>query len=165
MSPRKGNDPAFPRLSHHPCPVTVVVHDEAHCVPWGNDFRPEYAQPPPCGTLLPHVPVIALTATADPATQADIVKQLALRNASVFLGSFERENLHYRGPAWHTQRMARILRFLRDHPGEAGIIYCLSRKSTEQVAEQLRNEGYSAAHYHAKLDWTGTRPRPGGFSA
>lgn len=151
VSPEKVMTPAF--LDYlTTLPLSLVAIDEAHCVSmWGNDFRPEYAQLSALVDLLPHVPVIALTATADPATQADIVKQLALRNASVFLGSFERENLHIEvQPA--TQRMARILRFLRDHPGEAGIIYCLSRKSTEQVAEQLRNEGYSAAHYHAKLD-------------
>ena len=151
VSPEKVMTPAF--LDYlTTLPLSLVAIDEAHCVSmWGNDFRPEYAQLSALVDLLPHVPVIALTATADPATQADIVKRLALPNASVFLGSFERENLHIEvQPA--TQRMARILRFLRDHPGEAGIIYCLSRKSTEQVAEQLRNEGYSAAHYHAKLD-------------
>ncbi|MCF8237938.1 MAG: DNA helicase RecQ [Saprospiraceae bacterium] len=133
-------------------PLSLVAIDEAHCVSmWGNDFRPEYAQLSAVVERLPGVPVIALTATADPATQADIIKQLALRNASVFLGSFERENLHIEvQPA--TQRMGRILRFLNDRQGEPGIVYCLSRKSTEKVAAQLRNEGINAAHYHAQMD-------------
>ena len=132
-------------------PLSLIAIDEAHCVSmWGNDFRPEYARLSGLVSQFPTIPVIALTATADPATQQDIIRQLALRNASTFLGSFERSNLHIEvQPA--TQRMGRMLRFLEGHRGESGIVYCLSRKSTEKVAGQLRKEGIQAAHYHAQL--------------
>ncbi len=151
VSPEKVMTPPFLEYLST-LPLSLIAIDEAHCVSmWGNDFRPEYAQLSGMIQRLPDIPVIALTATADPATQTDIVKQLGLRNASLFLGSFARENLHIEvQPA--TQRMNRILRFLNDHGDQPGIVYCLSRKSTERVAEQLRKEGYHAAHYHAKMD-------------
>ena len=151
VSPEKVMSPSF--LDYlATLPLTLVAIDEAHCVSmWGNDFRPEYAQLSGVIQRLPGIPVIALTATADPATQTDIVKQLGLRSPGLFLGSFARENLHIEvQPA--SQRMGRILRFLQDRQDQPGIVYCLSRKSTEKVAEQLRKEGFRAAHYHAKMD-------------
>lgn len=132
--------------------ISLIAIDEAHCVSiWGNDFRQEY-------TLLPHltrhfqgVPVMALTATADNATQADISAKLQLRNARRFIESFERKNLFTRVlPA--NRRMDYIIDFVSKRKDDSGIIYCLSRKSTELVADKLRNAGIKAFHYHAELN-------------
>ncbi len=132
--------------------VALVAIDEAHCVSiWGNDFRPEYAALKGLRNQLPNTPFMALTATADKATQLDITKQLDLQNPRVFLSSFERKNINIRVQPGQ-KRLQQIVQFLDQHRSHAGIIYCLSRKSTMQLAEQLRNRGFNAAHYHARIE-------------
>ena len=132
--------------------IALIAIDEAHCVSvWGNDFRPEYVRLKILKDTFPAVPVIALTATADTATQTDISTQLGLVNEQKFLSSFERNNIVTRAAAG-IKRAEQIERFLRDHENEAGIIYCLSRKSTEQIASRLQQKGYKAKAYHAGLE-------------
>jgi len=136
--------------------ISLFAIDEAHCVSvWGNDFRPEYVKLSLLKDEFPDVPTIALTATADHATQTDIIKQLRLKNDKPFLSSFERDNIHTEAKSG-LKRAEQILHFLREHPDGAGIIYCLSRKSTERMAEKLKANGYKAQAYHAGLD-AGTR--------
>lgn len=132
-------------------PISLFAIDEAHCISsWGHDFRPEYTQMGFLTQQFPQVPVVALTATADRLTRRDIVEKLNLRNPAVFIASFDRPNLSLEvRPA--QKRIEQILDFLRRHPRQAGIIYCLSRKSTEDVAAKLRAKGYEAEPYHAQL--------------
>ena len=131
--------------------LALIAIDEAHCVSiWGNDFRPEYAQLNRLTTQFPGVPKLALTATADKATREDIMKQLELENPTLFISSFERKNIQIQvQPA--QDRVKSILYFLSNHKGEAGIIYCLSRKSTERLANRLKAFNINAAYYHANL--------------
>ncbi|NND06609.1 MAG: DNA helicase RecQ [Saprospiraceae bacterium] len=132
--------------------ISVLGIDEAHCVSiWGNDFRPEYAALSALRKALPNTPCMALTATADKATQADIVRQLHLNNPKIFISSFERKNIHLHVRPGQ-KRAQQIVQFLDQHRSQAGIIYCLSRKSTMRLSEQLRTKGFNAAHYHAQLD-------------
>jgi ATP-dependent DNA helicase RecQ len=153
ISPEKALSTAFMRYIAR-IPVDLVAIDEAHCVSiWGNDFRPEYAHLHKLRQQLPRTPFMALTATADKTTQTDMVQQLKLQRPQVFLSSFERTNINIQVMPG-VQRMDKIIRFIDAHPGQAGIIYCLSRKSTEQVAERLCHEGYRAAHFHAQLTAT-----------
>jgi ATP-dependent DNA helicase RecQ len=131
--------------------IALIAVDEAHCVSqWGHDFRPEYAA---LGELRRHfsgVPLIALTATADPHTREDIVKVLGLQTARRFVTSFDRPNIRY--TVMEKQRAPHQLqRFLKDRQAESGIIYALSRKRVEEVASQLYSQGWSAAAYHAGL--------------
>ena len=131
--------------------VSLLAIDEAHCVSiWGNDFRPEYAKLRALVKLLPNTPVMALTATADKATQTDIIKQLGLRDAERFVSSFERKNIQITVQPGQ-RRIQKILDFLDRHPDQPGIIYCLSRRSTEALALKLRSAGFDAAHYHAEI--------------
>jgi ATP-dependent DNA helicase RecQ len=131
--------------------IDLIAIDEAHCVSiWGNDFRPVYAQLKSLLQTLRDTPVMALTATADKATQQDICKKLNLRAAKTYLSSFERKNIHLEvRPA--QGRVQQIVQFVTRHADQAGIIYCLSRKGTQQMAEKLRAVGFRAAHYHAEL--------------
>lgn len=132
--------------------ISLIAIDEAHCVSiWGNDFRPEYAQLPALTSRFPGIPVLALTATADKATQIDIQEQLKLREPITFLSSFERPNI-YLSARSGIQRIEQIRDFIRARPGQPGIIYCLARKTTESVALSLQNYGYKAAAYHAEID-------------
>lgn len=132
--------------------VSLIAVDEAHCISvWGNDFRPEYVKLGKLKQLLPTVPTIALTATADAATQDDIMLRLGLKNAKKFISSFERENITIH-VADGLKRFEQLEVFLKKFPNESGIIYCLSRKSCEKVASKLLNKGYSAGHYHAGLN-------------
>jgi ATP-dependent DNA helicase RecQ len=132
--------------------ISLFAIDEAHCVSvWGNDFRPEYVKLSVLKNEFPDVPTIALTATADHATQTDIIKQLKLKNDTPFLSSFERPNISTESKSG-LKRAEQILQFLRRHPDGAGIVYCLSRKSTERMAEKLASNGYKARAYHAGLD-------------
>ncbi len=132
--------------------ISLIAIDEAHCVSiWGNDFRPEYAQLTTLTAQFPDVSVIALTATADKATQEDIRTQLKLKDPQTYLSSFERPNIHLSVRAG-IQRIEQIRDFLKIHQGEPGIIYCLARRTTESVALSLQNYGYKAAAYHAELD-------------
>lgn len=134
-----------------PLPVSLFAIDEAHCVSiWGNDFRPEYAQLSGLTQHFPDVPVLALTATADKATQEDILLQLKLKAPKVFLSSFERPNI-YLSARPGVDRLDQIRAFLNDRKVQPGIIYCLSRKSTETVATALQRYGYKAQPYHAEM--------------
>lgn len=131
--------------------IGLIAIDEAHCVSvWGNDFRPDYAKLASLRNIFPESAILALTATADKATQDDIIKQLNLRNPKTFLSSFERTNITtYVDDG--IQRIEKIKIILQSHSESSGIVYCLSRKDTENVANKLKNLGYNAAHYHAGL--------------
>lgn len=138
--------------------VERLAIDEAHCISeWGHDFRPEYRQLPTLRKHLPGVPIIALTATATDHVREDIGKYLELKNAANFVASFNRPNLTYRvlPKASPTQQ---VLEFLKQHPDDSGIIYCQSRKSTEELAARLNADGIAALPYHAGLDH-GTRSK------
>lgn len=134
-----------------PSYISCIAIDEAHCISaWGHDFRPSYKNLSFLKKSLPHVPVIALTATADKATQQDILDQLAIPNAKKFVSSFNRENIFLEvKPA--NKRANQIIEFIEDRPKESGIIYCLSRKSTESLAQKLQTKKISAKAYHAGL--------------
>ncbi|MCK0133683.1 DNA helicase RecQ [Arenibacter sp. S6351L] len=133
--------------------VSCVAVDEAHCISsWGHDFRPSYQQLGFLKASLPQTPIIALTATADKATRQDILAQLQIPNAKQFLASFDRKNISLEVRAAH-DRVSQILQFITQRPNESGIIYCLSRKSTETLVEKIRNSGIKAAAYHAGLDF------------
>ncbi len=132
--------------------ISLFAVDEAHCISsWGHDFRPAYTQLGSLKTRFPQTPIIALTATADRSTQDDIVEQLSIMKAQRHLASFNRENL-YLDVRPGQNRMKQIIGFLEGRPDESGIVYCLSRKSTENIAEKLRNSGYDAQAYHAGMD-------------
>ncbi len=132
--------------------IALFAIDEAHCVSqWGHDFRPDYLRLSVLGERWPDVPRIALTATATRATAAEIVERLGLHDADVFTASFDRPNITYRIVGKANPR-AQLLDFLRtEHPGDAGIVYCLSRASVEQTAEHLIAQGITALPYHAGL--------------
>jgi ATP-dependent DNA helicase RecQ len=131
--------------------ISLFAIDEAHCVStWGHDFRPEYTQLGALKEQFPAIPTIALTATADKLTRKDILTMLKLDHPEIFIASFDRPNLSLTVlPAQN--RIGMIDKFLRNHPKQAGIIYCLSRKSTETVAHKLQDMGYNAAFYHAGM--------------
>jgi ATP-dependent DNA helicase RecQ len=132
-------------------PVSLIAIDEAHCIShWGHDFRPEYLMLAGLKTEFPNIPVIALTATADKLTQKDILEKLNLKNPAIFISSFNRENITYRVVP-KKNSFNQLLAFLDQHKDESGIIYCLSRKSTESLAADLKNAGFSAEAYHAGL--------------
>jgi ATP-dependent DNA helicase RecQ len=133
--------------------LSLFAIDEAHCVSqWGHDFREEYLQLGVLTERFPGVPRIALTATADDHTRADIIERLSLQRARPFISSFDRPNIRYRVVEKDNPR-TQLLRFLRDeHEGDAGIVYCQSRKKVEETAEWLSAEGIPALPYHAGLD-------------
>jgi len=132
--------------------IALFAIDEAHCVSqWGHDFRPEYLQLSTLAQRFPGVPRIALTATADMQSREDIRRRLQLDDARMFLASFDRPNIRYNVvPKAAPQRQ--LLTFLRAHPGESGIVYCLSRKTVEETAAFLQASGINALPYHAKLE-------------
>jgi ATP-dependent DNA helicase RecQ len=145
--------------------IALFAIDEAHCVSeWGHDFRPEYIQLSVLHQRWPAVPRIALTATADVATRAEIVKRLALTGARLFVSSFDRPNIRYRIVEKAAARN-QLLDFLRgEHPGEAGIVYCLSRAKVDQTAAFLMSEGITALPYHAGMDAAARRKNQSRFS-
>lgn len=136
----------------HQCPIALFAIDEAHCVSqWGHDFRADYLQLGLLRDQFPQVPRIALTATADPRTRREIADRLGLADAQHFVSSFDRPNIQYRITQKQNARQ-QLLRFLRDeHPGDAGIVYCLSRNKVDTTAAWLQQQGFNALPYHAGL--------------
>ncbi|MBA9078000.1 DNA helicase RecQ [Rufibacter quisquiliarum] len=131
--------------------INLFAIDEAHCISaWGHDFRPEYLQLKNLKLQFPEVPVIALTATADRLTQRDILTQLYLQDPKVFISSFDRPNIYLQVQPGQ-KRMEAILDFLEQRPFQPGIIYCLSRKATESLANKLKEKGFNADYYHAGM--------------
>ena len=133
--------------------LALIAIDEAHCVSqWGHDFRPEYLQLAVLASRFPGVPRIALTATADAQTRAEILERLELGGARVFVSSFDRPNIRYRIVEKEDPRR-QLLDFVRsEHAGEAGIVYCLSRRKVEETAAFLEGQGVAARPYHAGMD-------------
>lgn len=133
--------------------LSLIAIDEAHCVSqWGHDFRADYLQLNQLPSLFPGVPRVALTATADPNTQKDIQQRLLLPEDNVYISSFDRPNIHYRVLAKNNSR-DQLLRFMRqEHAGDAGIVYCLSRKKVDDTAAWLNKQGIKTMAYHAGMD-------------
>jgi ATP-dependent DNA helicase RecQ len=132
--------------------IQFYAIDEAHCISeWGHDFRPEYRRIKPIVESIGRAPIIALTATATPKVQHDIQKNLGMLEAKVYKSSFRRDNLYYEvRPKVNINKQ--IIKFLRENEGKSGIIYCLSRKKVEELAETLRVNGFKALAYHAGMD-------------
>ncbi len=152
VAPERLSSPGFLNLLEH-AQISLFAIDEAHCVSqWGHDFRPEYLKLSILHERFPQVPRLALTATADMQTRADIQARLNLAEAEVFLDSFDRPNIQYRvRPKQEARRQ--LLDFIKSrHPEDAGIVYCLSRAKVEETAKWLKAEGFDALPYHAGLD-------------
>ena len=132
--------------------ISFFAIDEAHCISeWGHDFRPEYRRIRPIVEAIGRAPIIALTATATPKVQHDIQKNLGMLDAKVFKSSFRRKNLYYEIRP-QVDATKQIIKFIRENPGKSGIIYCLSRKKVEELANTLIVNGIKALPYHAGLD-------------
>ena len=152
VAPERLLTPSFLQLMER-MSVALFAIDEAHCVSqWGHDFRPEYLQLSILHERFPSVPRIALTATADDLTRGEMIKRLKLEDARIFISSFDRPNIRYTVVEKQDARR-QLLRFLREeHPGDAGIVYCLSRKKVDETAHWLKSQGIAALPYHAGMD-------------
>ena len=157
VAPERLLTPSFLHLMER-MTIALFAIDEAHCVSqWGHDFRPEYLQLSILHERFPTVPRIALTATADELTREEMIKRLKLEDARVFISSFDRPNIRYTVVEKQDARQ-QLLRFLREeHPGDAGIIYCLSRKKVDETAHWLKGQGIVALSYHAGMDTASRR--------
>jgi ATP-dependent DNA helicase RecQ len=132
--------------------ISLIAIDEAHCIShWGHDFRPEYLMLARLKKVFPGVPMIALTATADKVTRKDIIEKLTLNQPAVFISSFNRANIRYTVEP-KRDSFDKLVLFLKSRRDQSGIIYCLSRRATESLAENLQHEGFSALAYHAGMD-------------
>lgn len=132
--------------------LSLIAIDEAHCISsWGHDFRPEYTKLKFLRKQFAEIPIIALTATADKVTRTDIKAQLGIPEAPSFVASFDRPNLHLEVRPGQ-RKIDQILEFVQSRPGQSGIVYCISRKSTEQTALRLQEKGIKADYYHAGMD-------------
>lgn len=135
--------------------IKLIAVDEAHCVSmWGHDFRPEYTAIKQIRNIWPTVSIVALTATADKSTQLDIIEKLNLKSPKIFKSSFDRPNIKIKVPGITTKKrkISDIKQFIKQRRGESGIIYCLSRKETEELSNILSLEGLSVGYYHAGMD-------------
>ncbi|HIQ89108.1 TPA: DNA helicase RecQ [Candidatus Galligastranaerophilus faecipullorum] len=151
VSPERLNSEGFKNILKK-IKISLFAIDEAHCVSqWGHDFRPEYTKFYILKDLFPEVPRIALTATADLETRDDIIKNLHLENCRIFISSFDRPNIRYRVQIKDRERK-QLLDFIKnEHPDDSGIVYCISRKRVEEIAEFLNGEGFKVLPYHAGL--------------
>ncbi len=146
----------LPYFSNH-IQISLIAIDEAHCISaWGHDFRPEYTKLKQLKEMWPRVPIIALTATADKITRKDIIQQLALQEPATYIASFDRPNLslQVRFGVKKKKKLEEIAAFIQARPNESGIIYCLSRKATEEMVSDLHKYGISADFYHAGMNAT-----------
>ncbi|MEY9768560.1 ATP-dependent DNA helicase RecQ [Sinorhizobium fredii] len=151
VTPERAVLPGFSDLFGN-VPISLIAIDECHCVSsWGHNFRKDYLGLGKLKELYPGVPRIALTATADPHTRDDIIRQLQLDDAAVFVDSFDRPNITYH-IAERDNARTQLLRFLQRHDGSSGIVYCLSRRKVEETAEWLNKQGIKARAYHAGMD-------------
>lgn len=131
--------------------ISLIAIDEAHCISeWGHDFRPDYRNLKNLRTIFPHIPIIALTATATDKVEEDIIKQLGLSEPKKFKASFDRKNLNFT-ILKKEKGFEKIVHYLEKYKNESAIIYCFSRKDTEKIAQELRGNGYNALPYHAGL--------------
>ncbi|MCC7244617.1 MAG: DNA helicase RecQ [Saprospiraceae bacterium] len=150
VSPEKAVSQGFQPLLKS-LKISLFAIDEAHCISsWGHDFRPEYTQLKFLKNQFPNIPLVALTATADKLTRKDIVSQLGMRDPSIFISSFDRPNISLKVSGGQ-RRFEQIVEFLKQHPGNSGIIYCLGRNSCQILAEKLNAKGFKADYYHAEL--------------
>jgi ATP-dependent DNA helicase RecQ len=132
--------------------ISLFAIDEAHCISsWGHDFRPEYMQLGRLKSYFPEIPIIALTATADKLVRKDIIERLNIRNAAIFVSSFNRQNIFYRVVPKRNS-YAQLIDYLNERREDCGIVYCLSRSSVDSLAKDLCDEGFNALPYHAGLD-------------
>ncbi|WP_373778059.1 ATP-dependent DNA helicase RecQ [Glaesserella sp.] len=133
------------------CQISLIAVDEAHCVSqWGHDFRPEYTLLGGLRKTFPNIPLVALTATADPTTRADIIQHLKLENPHTYLGSFDRPNIRYTVQE-KFKPMEQLIKFISGQPGKSGIVYCNSRKKVEEITEKLSARRFSVMGYHAGM--------------